>query len=55
MSKKGGIIINVDNCIKKMKIMELIIYWKKSIYDNIGEYVKREEYLNISLDGKGKL
>ena len=56
--KKGGIIINVDYCTKMKKITEIILYWNKSVYDNIGcwyIYVKREEYLDIAFDGKGKL
>ena len=55
MMEKGGIIITADKIIKKKKIMEFTLYFKKQLDDNIGEYVKREEYLNISFDGKGKL
>lgn len=53
--KRRGIIITVDNLIKMKKIMEFILYWKKPVYDNIGEYVKKEEYLDIFFNGIGQL
>ena len=47
--------MTVDNISKVIKIIEHIFFWKLLVYDNIGEYVKRKEYLNKNSDRRGKL